>query len=368
MRELNRRETGIVSNFLFFLTPKLATLYNNLRQDRPQEIAEVDAGHLDYLLEYRDGKRTETFPLFQKTCIALDENGSFLFFNFRLGGGSISICNQTFTWTEQDVDPECIPQSRVCIYTPYLSLPDEEADRETYRKTVGDGRVNIVLIQDRITAIRDGNVVMPGMGVVISLERRIGEALFQRLQLKKDEYGYYDPCDISIDVKLDAPRGISAQKWSKVKWAYGGGLSLILNGVGLCDGDYMEEWFRRDGWTSPLSRQTQESALHTLAKHPRTAIGTTKDGELVILVFSGRTWASDGADYAEMCRIARILVPDIENLMNVDGGGSAMLGMVRNGAFTELSLPSTSTGSTVGMVRPINTVLYIPLNKGEKYD
>jgi len=48
--------------------------------------------------------------------------------------------------------------------------------------------------------------------------------------------------------------------------------------------------------------------------------------------------------------------------MNVDGGGSAVLGFVRNGSFTELSLPSTSTGSTVGMVRPINTVLYVPLS------
>ena len=46
--------------------------------------------------------------------------------------------------------------------------------------------------------------------------------------------------------------------------------------------------------------------------------------------------------------------------MNMDGGGSAVLGMVTDGSFMELSCPSTSTGSCVGMVRPINTVLYIP--------
>lgn len=111
---------------------------------------------------------------------------------------------------------------------------------------------------------------------------------------------------------------------------------------------------------SPLSRQTQESGLHTIARHPRTAIGVAENGDLVILVFSGRTWRSVGADYIEMCRIARTLVPDIRTLMNADGGGSAMLGMTVNGSFMELSCPSTSTGSCVGMVRPINTVFYIP--------
>ena len=361
MRQMMPKGTGIVSNFLFFLTPKLATLYNNLRFDRPDEKAEVNAGHLDYLLEYRDGVRTETFPLFRKTCIALKENGEFIFFNFRLGGGTVTINNKAFSWQKSDIDPEN-SNSPVCIYTPYCSLPDGNADRETYRKAVGEGRVNFVMIQDKITSIRDGDVLIPGMGVVISFERGLGESLCKSLNLFKNENGYYDPNTIQAKIELDPPEGIEPCQWKTVKWAYGGGLSLILNGVGLCDGDHIDEWFEKDGWTSPLSRQTQESALHTLAKHPRTAIGTTKNGELVILVFSGRTTDSDGADYSEMCIIARELIPDIQYLMNVDGGGSAMLGMVKDGSFTELSLPSTSTGSTVGMVRPINTVLHIPLS------
>ena len=146
-----------------------------------------------------------------------------------------------------------------------------------------------------------------------------------------------------------------------MRWAYGGGLTLIRDGVGLCDGGHMQQWFDAEGWTTPLSRQTQESNLHVLAKHPRTAIGCTEDGSLVILVFSGRTWRSTGADYAEMIAIARRLFPDIRFLMNCDGGGSAMLGMVRNGSFLELSFPSTSSGSCAGQVRPINTVFYVPV-------
>ena len=151
-----------------------------------------------------------------------------------------------------------------------------------------------------------------------------------------------------------------------MQWAYGGGLTLIRDGVGLCDGEHMEAWFDTEGWTSPLSRQTQESNLHSLVKHPRTAIGCTADGSLVVLVYSGRTWRSTGADYREMITIARQLYPDIHFLMNCDGGGSAMLGMVQNGSFLELSFPSTSSGSCAGQVRPVNTVFYMPIQeKGE---
>ena len=358
--------TALVSNFLFFLTPKLAALYNTLRDDRKEEQAAVDTGHLDYLLEYRNGKRVESFPLFRKTCIAMKENGEFLFFPFRLGGGCIRLNQIPLCWKKEDVDPcNSRPLPPICIYTPYLSAADQGADRENYRKSVGENRFNLVLIQDRITALRQGDVILPGMGVVLSLDQEKGKELCEALHLTEKENGYFSVEKLSFDVKLDAPEGIFETEWSTVQWAYGGGLSLLLDGVGLCDGDHMKEWFDREGWTSPLSCQTQESTLHSLVKHPRTAVGTTEDGSLAVLVFSGRTDRSDGADYGEMCLIARKLIPDLRFLMNVDGGGSAVLGMVYNGNFTELSLPSTSTGSTVGMVRPINTALWIPLEKGK---
>lgn len=349
--------TGIVSNFLFFLTPKLGVLYNDLRADRPYEQADVMAGHLDYMLAYRDGKRMETFPLFRKTCIAMKENGEFLFFNFRLGGGKITLADATISWEKENVDTG---KGAVQVYTPYYSLPDADADRATYRKEVGVGRVNLVILQDKICVLRQGNVILPSVGAVISLEKTQGQALIDRLGLHEMADGYYDVSGLELTITLDPPESVGEDDWAQIKWTYGGGLSLILDGEGLCDGDHMEDWFTREGWMSPLSRQTQESSLHQLVKHPRTAIGTTADGSLVILVYSGRTWRSTGADYREMISIARQLYPDIRCLMNVDGGGSAMLGMVHEGSFMELSCPSTSTGSTVGMVRPVNTVLYIP--------
>lgn len=360
----NEKQTALVSNFLFFMTPRLGRLYNTLRQDRPCEQADAAAGHLDYMLCYENGKRIETFPLFRKSCIAMKKDGSFLFFNFRLGGGQIRVGDQAFRWEADCVDAE---QGAVRVYTPYASNADPEGDRNTYRKLVGQGRVNLVILQDKLCALRRGDVILPSVGVVVSLEEEAGLRLIEDLGVKPLEDGYYDVSGLEMTVQLDPPAQISAETWQQVQWAYGGGLSLILDGKGLCDGEDMEGWFVQDGWMSPLSRQTQESALHTMAKHPRTALGVTANGDTVILVFSGRTWRSAGADYREMIQIARALFPDVENLMNMDGGGSAVLGLVVNGSFMELSCPSTSGDSTVGMVRPVNTVLYIPVdNGGEK--
>lgn len=349
-------DTGVFSNFLFFMTPKLAALYNDLRADRPLEQADVTAGHLDYMLCHDGGRRVETFPLFDKMCIAMQENGEFLFFNFRLGGGQITVAGHTFAWHAKDVD--AASTAPVQVYTPYLSCEDEAADRQQYRRLVGAGRVNLIVLQDRIHCIRRGDVVLPSAGVVVSLDEQKAQALLQELKPLSD--GYYDVSELTLGIKLDAPAGVEEKVWQKVRWAYGGGLSLIRSGRALSDEKDFEGWFAREGWMSPLSRQTQESALHTLARHPRTAIGCTKNGDMLMLVFSGRTRLSAGADYLHMCDIARKIDPQIEQLMNVDGGASAVLCMVRDGVVTELNCPSSSANSCAGMARPIKTMLYVP--------
>lgn len=355
-RMFSEEQTGIFSNFLFFMTPKLAALYNDLRCDRLPEQADVTAGHLDYKLCYENGKRVETFPLFEKMCMAMKADGTFLFFNFRLGGGRVRVGAYEYAWEKEQVNSAT--DAPVCVYTPYLSCADKEADRRTYRRLVGEGRVNLIVLQDRVHCIRRGDVVLPSAGVVISLRLDVAQPLLAGLPVLMD--GYYSAENLSFSVELGAPECIDAAVWRTVRWAYGGGLSLIRTGNALCDGDDLEAWFDREGWMSPLSRQTQESDLHTLSRHPRTAIGQTKNGDMVLLVFSGRTRLSRGADYVEMCRIARQIFPDVENLMNVDGGASAVLCMVRNGVVTELNCPSTAGTTCAGMARPIKTLLYIP--------
>lgn len=233
------------------------------------------------------GKRIETFPLFRKACIAMKKNGQFLFFSFELGGGAMTVGSFSVDWRAEDVNAK--GNGPIHIYTPYVSVADGEADAKTYRKPVGEGRINIVIVQEQ--------------------------------------------------------------------------------GKGLLDEEKVEHMLAllaREGWMSPLSRQTQESALHDLVKHPRTAIGVTEQGELVILVYSGRTRMSKGADYREMITIVRSLFPTIKNFMNVDGGGSAMIGIIIDGNFMELSYPATSIDSLAGMVRPVNTVLCLDIDEEQE--
>ena len=176
----------------------------------------------------------------------------------------------------------------VRLYTPYYSVADGDADRNTYCKPIGEGRINLVIVQDKLICVRRGCVLLPGIGVVVSLEESMGEEFLRTTGLQYLEDGYYDS-NVELTIELEGPSEIDAEDWQQMEWAYGGGLSLILDGESVCDKADMSKWFAEEGWMSPLSRQTQESSIHTMVKHPRTAIGVTWTGELVVLVFSGRT-------------------------------------------------------------------------------
>jgi exopolysaccharide biosynthesis protein len=57
--------------------------------------------------------------------------------------------------------------------------------------------------------------------------------------------------------------------------------------------------------------------------HPRTAVGYTSSGALIILVVDGRQTVSRGVDLVELAALMREL--DCEEAINLDGGGSSTL-------------------------------------------
>jgi hypothetical protein len=295
----------------------------------------------------------------------MKEDGSFRFFHFRLGGGKLTLGGKTFSWTADQVDPQTpADDAPVLLYTPYFSNQEQDAPSEGFRLPVGDGRVNFVIIQDRIVCVRCGNVLLPSIGVVFSLSQKEGNELLNRLSLVSSPDGYSDARSLSYELTLDPPDSFSPEEWSTVKWAYGGGLSLIEKGESLFSSSGSASpspLLAKEGWFSPLSRQTQEKPIQKLEKHPRTAIGTAANGDLFLLVFSGRSLLSEGADYSEMCRIARALIPDVDSMMNVDGGASSVLGLAVDGSFMELNQTAVSTDNVAGMARPIVTALCLEL-------
>ena len=358
-----QRQEGweLILNYLFFLTPRLAALYNHLREGRPREQTALRGGHLDYMLTLQDGRREETFPLYRKACMAMLKDGSFRFFHFRLGGGACTVNGQPLRWEADCVDAQ--KPGKIAVYTPYASRGDEGASKFTYTKAVGEGRINLVILQDQIACVRDGDVLLPCMGAVLSLEKEWGARFLSACGLKPAGGGYYSwERAPKLTVTLDPPEGFSPEEWGSVQWAYGGGLTLIHNGENLFSDDASAAaHLDREGWASPLSSQTQESDVASMVRHPRTAIGLTWQGKLFALVFSGRSSVTAGADYREMCLLAQRLVPDVKEMMNVDGGGSSVLGMVTNGRLIEYSWPSTTPGTPAGMARPIHSLFKIQL-------
>lgn len=368
LSQTTKTEQGwrLISNFLFFLTPGLVQVYNAQRRKRPEEQISFAGGHLDYLYETENGERRESFPLFRKACLGRKRNGQYLFFHFALAGGTVTIAGKTFRWKKEDVDP-VHRAGWISLYTPLYAeiLSSHAAEGISSDKDqcfpVGEGRINLVVVQNEIICVRKGAVLLSGIGVVISLEETFGKVCLEEMHAVPKADGYYELEKKSCTIRLEQPEEVSRQDWEELEWAYGGGMSLILDGVGLCDQgeDAMRSQLEKEGFLSLLSRQTQESQIQKMEKHPRTGIGVTKEGDLVILVYSGRTKLSAGADYTEMIRIARKLYPDIWNLMNVDGGGSAMLGIAMGQDFMELSYPAVSVDSCVGMARPVHTILEI---------
>ncbi len=333
LRQLMKDSEGvhILSNFLFFMTPKLKMLYNAQRKDRKPEQIQSDSGHLDYMK--RNGR--ESFSLYNKGCFAVMKDGSFRLFDLKTERGTVTVNGRKYDFDESCVNTE--EDREIVIHTPYCSLDEPFSD--SYCRQIA-GNFNIVMIQDQVICA-GRNVLLPSIGAVISL-REVPEGV------RETEDGYYDVSDLKVSVHLDHPLLNDAAS------AYGGGIILMKDGK-----DCSTEDLRKEGWMSALSRQTQETEVEKPARHPRTAVGICGNGDLVIMVFSGRSLISGGADYSQMCTAARTVFRDIRDLMNVDGGGSSLLGISSDGVFMELSLPATSATNVAGMGRTVNTALDI---------
>lgn len=120
-------------------------------------------------------------------------------------------------------------------------------------------------------------------------------------------------------------------KW-KMQTAVGGGPTLLQNG--------------ETSITNEQERMFVGKAIHD--KHPRTAMGYTKDGKLIILVIEGRNKVAHGATLEQEAQIFKDL--GCWEALNLDGGGSSCL--LINGK--ETIKPSDPAGQ-----RPVPAVFII---------
>jgi exopolysaccharide biosynthesis protein len=112
------------------------------------------------------------------------------------------------------------------------------------------------------------------------------------------------------------------RKWRRINTAVGGGPVLIQLG--------------REKITNNEELKFAGKAIND--KHPRTAMGYTKNGKLIILVVQGRSESSGGATLIQEAQILKDL--GCWEALNLDGGGSSC--MLINGK--ETIKPSDPTG------------------------
>jgi exopolysaccharide biosynthesis protein len=128
--------------------------------------------------------------------------------------------------------------------------------------------------------------------------------------------------------------GTSAAGWDRAEDALGAGPLLLRNGR-------VEITAEREQMSESLSR----------LRHPRTAIGVTGDGRVLLVVVDGRQPAwSEGALLGELAELLRGL--GAVDAINLDGGGSST--MVLNGRV--INRPSDEAGE-----RPVgDAILVLP--------
>lgn len=132
---------------------------------------------------------------------------------------------------------------------------------------------------------------------------------------------------IDMNAKKNKP-----SKW-KMRTAIGGGPVLVQDGNMLISND-QEKMF---------------SGKAKFDKHPRTCMGYTKDGKMIIMVIQGRTPGI--AEGASLEQEAKMLIElGCTEGINLDGGGSSC--MLINGK-------ETITPSDKGLQRPVPAVFLI---------
>ena len=137
--------------------------------------------------------------------------------------------------------------------------------------------------------------------------------------------------DSLASMDLSQNRFSQLKKW-KADWAVGGGPVLISEGMIRI--------------TNNEERKFPGKAL--LDRHPRTAMGYTRDGKLIVLAVQGRMKNAIGATLGELAELLYEL--GCYEAINLDGGGSSCL--LINGK--ETIRPSDPIGQ-----RPVPAVFYV---------
>ncbi len=349
---LSVEQAGFLTNFSYFFTENLRQAYNR-RVPETEAIPTADFP-FDYMLETRQGAFYETVPLYRKGYLGSRRDGSLFIGYLSVRQITCTIGKHKFILTDDAINPGLQPDftldenflmqtdSPLWLFTP--SYP---------RQRVGQGRINLVAINDRLLHVSLGQAVaIPPVGVVLSFAPEFLRQKFGQTDLPE-----------TIFWKVEFYEDDVLQK-SELRWLYGGYNLLVLNGENLVTTPrQQEQTFRQEGWYLPQSMETQETQLQGDERHPRLVLGTTEQGKIFLLTISGRTRLSCGANHGESVLYSQYFVQStgdhLRHLINLDGGASVFLEVMDKGQRQVLNFPAPSHLNPAGVIRPNSALFYI---------
>jgi len=170
------------------------------------------------------------------------------------------------------------------------------------------GTVSSVKSDSGDTAIADGTIVLSGWGTGSDF---IKESLHEGMA-------------VNIEFNLK-PAG-----WENITEAVGGACRII-----------------RDGKIAIEMEEEHVVALFVNTTHPRTAIGSTRDGKIVMVTVDGRQSISTGFPLPDLAKL--MLAQGCVQAINLDGGGSSTMAT----SFGTINCPSD------GPLRPVSDGLAV---------
>ena len=130
----------------------------------------------------------------------------------------------------------------------------------------------------------------------------------------------------------------------------------VLSDLEGYENTYKGKLYQAVGGGVWLMREHQLCPHRSEAVDPRTAVGITDDGGLVLVCVDGRSEATVGATYADLLQVFLDLDVPIRTVLNLDGGHSTILmGKTADGEMKILNSPS----SGLLELRPVADVLTI---------
>ena len=285
-------------------------------------------------------------PLFNKSVILFSKEGKILIIkNWKLEEGSVEILGKFLSWKKEDVN-NFNSDSDIQIFTPFIDNKNASLSEKykNYNVFVGSGRVNFLIIskgtgknpESYIVKIKKGKILMPSMGMVISLDENFFTQNFKGNFSDFDESGFIkSETPLKVYFKVGVPIDMNSYD---ISFGYGGFLPLVLNGNDFTESpDELEKLMFDQGFFHPFSRQSQETPIEKpYEREPRAVFVVTENSdnkeEYGFFSFSGRYENSIGISLFEIVPLLKQILKTrkIKFVIHLDSGSAVKLMYLQN--------------------------------------